>query len=546
MGEAVVGIDFGTSTTLVAVRPAGGHERVLFLGESNLWVPSVVEVAPGGGYLVGEVAEAGHPDRVLRSIKRAITKEEEEVQLRDGSAVKVDEIVGSILSETLARARSLGHDLTAMRVQMGCPAIWRQPQRQRLARIASDLGLEVDTPDIVDEPIAAGIAWVEHQWATTGRRPRGRVLVFDSGGGTLDVALLLVGGEEEPEITVLAVAGLDEAGDAVDDAVAADLAGSSASLAERHHHHTRLVTMAARELKELLSFAEEHTVLVTGEPSLPATYRRSQLEEQIAPQIQRATQLAQAAVRAGRSRELFLKDGPTQIRQQPWEELAGTVSHVILSGGTSAIPAMQRALAELFPQAEVLADRGVSSTQASVVSGLSYADTYGRLNLPRPALTFSVVFRGIDRRTGEMVTLDDQVLYPAFEPLFTPAQVMRGEMSLGYEKPFDYPAELRGPVEAVLVCHAVDRNVTSVKFRVGAKQFRGVPVQMQPGAEGLFKLYVDGRILWTGNRKGGTRVVHTVERWPTLRGARHDWALEMAPDEEAAWDYHDDNWWQFD
>ncbi len=543
MGEATVGIDFGTSTTLVAVRPGGGHETVLALGESNLWVPSVVEVTPGG-HLVGEVAEAGHPDRVLRSIKRSITREDDEVQLPDGSVAKVDEVVSSILAETLARARSLGHDLTAMRVQMGCPAIWRQTQRQRLARIASDLGLDVDTPDIVDEPIAAGIAWVEHQWATTGRRPYGRVLVFDSGGGTLDVALLLVGGEEEPEITVLSVAGLDEAGDAVDDAIAADLARSSADLADRHLH-TRSVTMAARELKERLSFAEEQTVLVTGEPPLPASYRRSQLEEQIAPQIQRATQLAQAAVRAGRSRELFQQDGPTSIRQQPWEELAGSVDHVLLSGGTSAIPAMQRALAELFPKARVLADQGVSTTQASVVSGLSYADTYGRLNLPRPALTFSVVFRGRDRQTGEMVTLEDRVLYPAFEPLFTPAQVMRGEMNLGYERPFAYPAELRGPVEAVLVCHAVDRDVTPIQFRVGAKQFRGVPVQMQPGTVGMFKLYVDGRILWTGNRAGGSRVVHTVERWPTLRGARHDWALEMTPEEEAAWDYHDDNWWQF-
>jgi len=543
MGEATVGIDFGTSTTLVAVRPGGGHETVLALGESNLWVPSVVEVTPGG-HLVGEVAEAGHPDRVLRSIKRSITREQDEVEFPDGSAVKVDDVVSSILAESVARARSLGHDLTAMRVQMGCPAIWRQPQRERLARIASGLGLDVDTPDIVDEPIAAGIAWVEHQWATTGSRPRGRVLVFDSGGGTLDIALLLVGGEEEPEITVLSVAGLDEAGDAVDDAIATDLAAVSPDLGERHLH-TRAVTMAARELKERLSFAEEQTVLVTGEPPLPASYRRTELEQQIEPQVQRATRLAQAAVRAGRARELFQQDGPTSIRQQPWEELAGSVEHVLLSGGTSAIPAMQRALAELFPKAQVLADQGVSSTQASVVSGLSYADTYGRLNLPRPALTFSVVFRGTERASGQTVTLEEQVLYPAFEPLFTPAQVMRGETALGFERPFSYPAQLRGPVEAVLVCRAVDRDATPIHFRVGAKKFRGVPVPMQPGSEGMFKLYVDGRILWTGNRAGGARVVHTVERWPTLRGARHDWALEMTPEEDAAWGYHEDNWWQF-
>ena len=135
--------------------------------------------------------------------------------------------------------------------------------------------------------------------------------------------------------------GLDEAGDAVDDAIATDLAAVSPDLGERHLH-TRAVTMAARELKERLSFAEEQTVLVTGEPPLPASYRRTELEQQIEPQVQRATRLAQAAVRAGRARELFQQDGPTSIRQQPWEELAGSVEHVLLSGGTSAIPAMPR------------------------------------------------------------------------------------------------------------------------------------------------------------------------------------------------------------
>src|SRR5699024_2760457 len=105
--------------------------------------------------------------------------------------------------------------------------------------------------------------------------------------------------------------------------------------------------------------------------------------------------------------------------------------------------------------------------------------------------------------------------------------------------------QLEGPVEAALVCHAVDHDETPVRFRIGSGRFTGVPTDMQPGATGFFKLYVDGRILWTGDRAHGTRLIHTVDRWPTLRGPKHDWSIELEPPEDVSWTYHDVNWWQF-
>ena len=78
---------------------------------------------------------------------------------------------------------------------------------------------------LIDEPVAAGVAWVTHQVTLRGRAIRGSLLVFDMGGGTLDVALLDVHAElgQDPEISVLSSWGVDEAGDTLDEQITNDL-----------------------------------------------------------------------------------------------------------------------------------------------------------------------------------------------------------------------------------------------------------------------------------------------------------------------------------
>ena len=91
--------------------------------------------------------------------------------------------------------------------------------------------------------------------------PRGKSLIFDAGGGTLDVAYLDVAGIEHPLMTVMSAEGRAESGDKLDTSIAEHLR------AELDHDRqdeafAALLRSAARNLKEALSFQEEATVAV--------------------------------------------------------------------------------------------------------------------------------------------------------------------------------------------------------------------------------------------------------------------------------------------
>ena len=152
-------------------------------------------------------------ERLVRSVKRSITNDEEVIfflQLADGSVVEVavDLVVKAILQRAIASTRKSDPGFfDSAELRMGCPAMWLGPRRERFCRIAADAGLDLGVADLLDEPIAAGISWVWDAWQRAGEWPSGNVIVFDYGGGTLDVACLQVHGAERPEITVLAAEG---------------------------------------------------------------------------------------------------------------------------------------------------------------------------------------------------------------------------------------------------------------------------------------------------------------------------------------------------
>ena len=91
--------------------------------------------------------------------------------------------------------------------------------------LAETAGFSVGPSTLIDEPIAAGLSWIGRRTQQREYFDEERVLVFDMGGGTLDVAVLDVttGPLRDPEIYVLASDGLNEAGDVLDGMIVADL-----------------------------------------------------------------------------------------------------------------------------------------------------------------------------------------------------------------------------------------------------------------------------------------------------------------------------------
>src|SRR4030095_15406826 len=112
------------------------------------------------------------------------------------------------------------------------------------------------------------VAGLAHLSLAAGERPTGRLLVFDMGGGTLDVAVLAVTGGPQPEIAVQSCLGMPMAGDALDAAIARGLADEMAQHRVDVTAHPRrelawaLLERAAREAKVRLSHADEHPVVL--------------------------------------------------------------------------------------------------------------------------------------------------------------------------------------------------------------------------------------------------------------------------------------------
>jgi len=214
-----VGVDFGTSTTLVA-----STRGVVPIGNDNTFMPSLVGYADDGTVVVGERALDLPDGRLIRSIKRSITDGREYVRVETPTGVRdvrVDDLIVELLREVGRRGARRGQDVgVGSLVRLGCPAMWDGHQRRRLLSAAQRADLPVVLSTMVDEPVAAGIAWLSQQ--STLDRPL-RIVVFDMGGGTLDIAVLAVRGGHHKDVSVLAALGVPEAGDALDLAIAADL-----------------------------------------------------------------------------------------------------------------------------------------------------------------------------------------------------------------------------------------------------------------------------------------------------------------------------------
>jgi hypothetical protein len=505
-------------------------------------MPTVVAVPDPGQLVVGEPAE-GYPERqLIRSVKTALAegKTTAIVQTDGGKPfeVSVDQIVEDVLTEAVRRSQANGLDLVARPVRMACPAHWTAEPRVRLLKCAAAAGLQTTIGDLLDEPIAAGISWIMHKLSSTGAPPEGRVVVFDAGGGTLDVAVLDVKAAIPPEITVLSSISIPEAGDRLDQTIAsaleAELLDSGDLTSPVDPVLSHLLRLAGRRLKEHLSYVEESTTAVGGgyDHLRPLHYTRHQLESVFAPQLQQAISLIDGALKGA---ELRRRDAanPSDIRHMRVEPLRRAVDWIVLSGGMSRMPAIHARLAATFPGATVEADPGLGDPEESVVTGLAFDDVVSQLNLHRPAFDFVATYR----RAQDKELLGEQILYPAFSPLYQPDQVLRGEGRLGFASPLTRPSGW-GDVVAEVTCRALDG--TPLELHVDNHPVAAIAVPLPPSGHGRFKLYADGRIIISGQIERQLR----VERWPIIRSHGGPNPLQFTTHRSG--DRNDDrpdNWW---
>jgi molecular chaperone DnaK len=202
-----VGIDLGTTNSVVAATIEGGQAEVIPNAEGGRITPSVVAFTDDGQRLVGQVAKRQailNPEATIYSAKRFIGRRwgevDEEAKIVSyrvvngpndavrfeirGKQYAPEEISAQVLRKLAEdAAKFLGERVTEAVITV--PAYFNDAQRQATKDAGRIAGLEVLR--IINEPTAAALSY------GMDRKDQETVLVFDLGGGTFDVSLLDVG-----------------------------------------------------------------------------------------------------------------------------------------------------------------------------------------------------------------------------------------------------------------------------------------------------------------------------------------------------------------
>jgi molecular chaperone DnaK len=380
-----VGIDLGTTNSVVAVLEAG-DPVVIPNSEGSRTTPSVVAFSKTGEVLVGEVAKRQaitNPDRTFRSIKRHMGEAWKSEDI-DGKQYTPQEISARTLMKLKRDAEAyLGDTVTDAVITV--PAYFDDAQRTATKEAGQIAGLNVLR--IINEPTAAALAYGLDKGAEDET-----VLVFDLGGGTFDVSVLEIG---EGVFEVKSTHGDTQLGGddwdqrIIDWLVKNFKSQNNIDLAQDRMAAQRLKEAAEKAKIELSQVQQTQinlpfiTATAEGPLHLDETLTRAAFQEMTSDLIERCRVAFEQA----------LKDAGVS---------KGQLSHVILVGGSTRMPAVQDLVLSLTgkePNKSVNPDE-VVAIGAAVQAGVLKGDVKDVLLLDVTPLSL-----GIETKGGVMTRL---------------------------------------------------------------------------------------------------------------------------------------------
>ncbi|GAB94803.1 molecular chaperone DnaK (HSP70) [Kineosphaera limosa] len=334
-----LGVDFGTTRTIVAYADRGNYPVVTFAdadGDPQEFVPTVVALVDDElvyGFEALRAAEAGAVP--LRSFKRALASPE----VGPHTVVHVGDRQVPLLEVITGFAASLRHELLTsgsardllegptLSAAIAVPAHAHGAQRFLTLEAFRRAGFEVTA--MINEPSAAGLEYSHRQGRTLNSR-RTRVVVYDLGGGTFDASLVKVDGTAHEVLDSL---GLNDVGGDDIDVVLADCALAEAGLTwdDLDVRAQAELLGDAREAKERLSPQAKRLVIdVAGRPVIV----------KVAACYAAATPLVERTIAA-----MGPLLGMLEATDSPdLSDIAG----IYLVGGASGLPLVPRLLRERF------------------------------------------------------------------------------------------------------------------------------------------------------------------------------------------------------
>lgn len=207
----VYGIDLGTTYSCISYIDEYGKPVVLKNSDGDHTTPSVVMVESESNIIVGTEAKRSievEPDKTVHFIKRKMGKENDTVTL-NGIEYHAPEISSMILKKIVSDANEELRQTGVLRdgeeirdVVITCPAYFGMNERQATKTAGELAGLNV--LNIINEPTAAAISY-----GVSGKDKNETVLVYDLGGGTFDITVMNIDGNN---ISVVCTGGDDQLG----------------------------------------------------------------------------------------------------------------------------------------------------------------------------------------------------------------------------------------------------------------------------------------------------------------------------------------------
>jgi molecular chaperone DnaK len=365
--EKIIGIDLGTTNSVVAVME-GGEVKVIPNQEGNRLTPSVVAFTDKGDRLVGDPAKRQaitNPRRTIYSIKRFMGRRRKEVASEeklvpykivgapdDPAMVEIDgkqyappEISAMVLRKLKEAAEAyLGH--TVRKAVITVPAYFNDAQRQATIEAAKIAGFDTewDIEDkatggktrmrmrIINEPTAASLAY------GLDKKKNEVIAVFDLGGGTFDISILDVG---DGVFEVLGVNGDTHLGGDDFDQVLIDWIADE--FKKENGIDLRKDQMALQRLKEAAERAKKDlsqanstdinlpfiTADASGPKHLQMSLTRAKFEQLVDHLIERCR-------------------GPVLKALQDAKKKPSDIEEVVLVGGMTRVPKVQALVKQIF------------------------------------------------------------------------------------------------------------------------------------------------------------------------------------------------------
>ena len=355
--EIILGIDLGTTNSVVSYLQADGKVKVIPNPEGTMTTPSVVAFKANGEEIVGNAAKrqaVTNPDTVS-SIKRKMGSSEK-VHIK---SLNKDFTPQEISAKVLAYMKKYAEENLGQKISKAvitCPAYFNDAQRQATKDAGQIAGLDVVR--IINEPTAAALAY------GLDKEKSEKILVYDLGGGTFDVSILDIG---DGTFEVVSTAGDNKLGGDDWDKVVADWIQAQIKIQHGIDVNDNMAKQrfldAAEKAKIELSSSFETTISLpfiamsaNGPVNFETTLSRAKFQDMTKHLLARTEEPVRRA----------LSDAKLSAKE---------LDQVLLIGGSIRMPAVQELVKKLTgktPNLSVNPDEAVSigaAIQGGVVSG---------------------------------------------------------------------------------------------------------------------------------------------------------------------------------